>query len=777
MKRKPQFEPLETRRNYVVFAWPTAEVDFDGSDETGVVMLESDEGSCTGTLLSTGRHILTAAHCVTDDRGAMNTDSMDVTFERDLPGGGRETILITVPRSAIRVHPGWDGWKDDHEFENDVAILQLPEVAPPWANRHSLYREKDELRQTGTVVGYGNRGNGVDGEIENTLGIKLQGENLVEFDDYNPGFLVAGSPGPAGTTLAVDLTDDPTKKLEAIGAHGDSGGPLLLGGRVAGVYSTLWGEDEALFDFDYTSNADLDDVGVYMRVSHFAPWIDGVLQEPHPLGINLRYFPFANDGVADNVSVFRNASGFAFLIGGTTFFTQPAGPVTSLTILGSDDSETFNLPMDAGVPITVNGGIGTNVLATRPVSDWVGTDRAFTATIGCSQVTYAWDGAPLESRRRIGFSYISRLEANTGRGDDEVYVQTIAADPEVVVNAGEGADKLFVGSVGWYPATLNGDGGDDVIRVGEFARTLDGILSRVTVNGGTGSNTLVVNDSRDTSTNSFTINSTRVQRGAQVVDYRSIQAFELYAGTGADSIVVNASPARLLVDAGGGLDTVQVALRGVKEVTVRAGAGGGNLKVDNASNSYAATSQTRYSVSDTAVTAQEVVPLAKGVPATTTVQHAGFAKVELDTGVQNDLIRVLTTPTGPQATVRSGGGNDIVVGGAGNDILHGESGRDLLMGGSGTDILYGGSEENIIIGDRYTGSATDANLLSIMAEWSKDLSYATRVQNTRRWLTSATVTQEVNDVIFGGENLDWFWVADGELKSRQTIAGQLEIVR
>src|SRR5262245_30594817 len=64
-------ETLEDRLAPVVGATaiPAAIVgDSPGNASTGVVRLTDSLGStCTGTLLSTGRHILTAAHCVDHD--------------------------------------------------------------------------------------------------------------------------------------------------------------------------------------------------------------------------------------------------------------------------------------------------------------------------------------------------------------------------------------------------------------------------------------------------------------------------------------------------------------------------------------------------------------------------------------------------------------------------------------------------------------------------------------------------------------------------------------
>src|SRR5262245_6502772 len=61
---RPQLEALEERRVPVVGAFAIPAPVQPGTGFDGVVQLFDPTGSCTGSLLFTGRHILTAAHCV-----------------------------------------------------------------------------------------------------------------------------------------------------------------------------------------------------------------------------------------------------------------------------------------------------------------------------------------------------------------------------------------------------------------------------------------------------------------------------------------------------------------------------------------------------------------------------------------------------------------------------------------------------------------------------------------------------------------------------------------
>ena len=99
-RRAPRLtvEQLETRVVPIVGAYSIPAPVAPGSGFDGVVNV----GGCTGTLLATGRHILTAAHCLTDGNGNVNRTSMTVTFE--MPA---RDISFTVPQSNFRIHPGW----------------------------------------------------------------------------------------------------------------------------------------------------------------------------------------------------------------------------------------------------------------------------------------------------------------------------------------------------------------------------------------------------------------------------------------------------------------------------------------------------------------------------------------------------------------------------------------------------------------------------------------------------------------------------------------------
>ncbi len=127
--------------------------------------------------------------------------------------------------------------------------------------------------------------------------------------------------------------------------------------------------------------------------------------------------------------------------------------------------------------------------------------------------------------------------------------------------------------------------------------------------------------------------------------------------------------------------------------------------------------------------------------------------------------------------LRGGRGDDILVGGPGNDLLVGSRGRDILIGGLGRDRLIGNHGEDLLIGGYTAHDANDSALAAILAEWSSDRDYATRVENLKGEGTGSRLNEsyfliadealpeveatvfedDQRDVLLGGGGRDWFF--------------------
>jgi hypothetical protein len=118
--------------------------------------------------------------------------------------------------------------------------------------------------------------------------------------------------------------------------------------------------------------------------------------------------------------------------------------------------------------------------------------------------------------------------------------------------------------------------------------------------------------------------------------------------------------------------------------------------------------------------------------------------------------------------LQGGGGSNILVGGTGNNVLIGGNGPNLIIGGGGQSVIIGGSSGDILIGGSTNYDANDVALRAILAEWTSNDDYGTRLArllgNSPGGLNGAydlnTSTVNYNgqvDILLGAGGRDWFF--------------------
>lgn len=130
---------------------------------------------------------------------------------------------------------------------------------------------------------------------------------------------------------------------------------------------------------------------------------------------------------------------------------------------------------------------------------------------------------------------------------------------------------------------------------------------------------------------------------------------------------------------------------------------------------------------------------------------------------------------GASNVLSGGAGADILVGNGGDDTLLGGDGRDILIGGAGADSLDGGADDDILVAGTTNYDSNQAALIAIQREWTRTgVDYVTRVAhidgtlggglNTAFHLNSTTVQDDggAADTLTGGAGQDWFLTSTGD---------------
>ncbi len=560
---RPRLEALEDRLAPVIGAYapnpvPPGFVTVDHVALDGVVQLglskPGDDGICTGALLQSQRHILTAAHCVTDDNGQLDVTQVTVTFT--FSDWSSKPVVYTVMPNAITVHPGWTG---DIDNGNDIAILTLPSLAPSGpvglgARGYLLYTDFDEVGKQFEFAGFGQTGGGDTGGMPGTAGTgKRLGYN--RFDTRTKPVPFIGS----DTGLAFDFDDGsvfnntlvlwgspktPVKDGDSMIGKGDSGGPSFLKGLLAGVTSGTY----AVNDFD--PDGTFGDIGVVERVSLHRKWINDYESARHQLVINLaEQRPV--DGARDTIKLLREGNNVAFYINDQFYYFEPLSQISTITINGSSDNEDFHIDSDLNKSVTFDGGGGTNRLFVRNSTSDLICDVDET-TISCTKSLVSFQ------RTVISPQNVSSIELAGDSGDTVRVTAVRSGTPVTVVGAG----TVEIGGV------LGGN--------------LSAIKDLVTVNGS--STLLNINDATWANRRDYDVYSDHLMVDlfgvATTIKYQGLSILNIWGGGAGNVFSVFDTPALIVrLYSGAGADLTKVLATSLGTLAIEGQGGGDTVTV------------------------------------------------------------------------------------------------------------------------------------------------------------------------------------------------------
>jgi Ca2+-binding RTX toxin-like protein len=364
---------------------------------------------------------------------------------------------------------------------------------------------------------------------------------------------------------------------------------------------------------------------------------------------------------------------------------------------GGDDRMIWNPGDDTDLN---EGGAGND---TVEVNGGNGAEQ-FTTTANGSRVRFdRINPAPFS----IDIGTSESLVLNANGGDDSFSATgNLAALIKITVDGGSGIDNL-AGSNG-ADTLLGGDGndvvdgnqGNDVALLGAGDDTFqwDPGDGSDTFEGQAGDDTMIFNGSNVSENMEISANGDRVRFlrnvGAITMDTNDVEAFDINALGGADSLVVNDIS---------GTDLVRIG------ANLAATGGGDDAAVDNVVVN--ATQGDDVVVVNGQTRNAEV----NGLQARVSVTGAapGSDRMTVNVLAGDDVVDASGVGADSALLALSGGdGDDVLIGGGGDDTITGGAGDDVLLGGPGADALDGGDGDDIEIDGAGAAAASATARLS-----------------------------------------------------------------
>jgi Ca2+-binding RTX toxin-like protein len=466
------------------------------------------------------------------------------------------------------------------------------------------------------------------------------------------------------------------------------------------------------------------------------------------------------DALDNNIAVSRNAAGQILVNGGAVAViggTPTVANTSLIQVFALDGNDTLTLSEVNGALPKANlfGGAGNDVLTGGSGTDQLFGQAGNDTLLGKGGNDLLFGGSDTDTLtggdaddQAFGQSGNDRMIWNPG--DDTDLNEGGDGTDTVEVNGGNGTEQFTTTANGTRvrfdrvnPApfsidigtsenlTLNANGGDD-----QFSATGNlATLIKITVDGGTGNDTLLGSNGNDFllggDGNDFVDgnqgNDTALMGagddtfqwdpgdGSDTVEGQDGADRQLFNGANINErfdISANGSRVRFTRDVANivmdlnGIETLDTkALAGADTVTVNDLSGtavntvnndlGGN---DGAADNVIGNATNGDDVAVVSGDASGTALLGLAARVNTVGATAGIDRLTVNLLNGDDVLDASSlTATGMLLTANGGAGDDVLIGGAGNDTLNGNDGDDVIIGGAGQDVIDGGTGGNVVI--------------------------------------------------------------------------------
>jgi hypothetical protein len=270
----------------------------------------------------------------------------------------------------------------------------------------------------------------------------------------------------------------------------------------------------------------------------------------------------------------------------------------------------------------------------------------------------------------------------------------------IVIFPGGGNNTVYINkTLAGVPVTIDGGSGNDSYYLAPSTDFLDNIQGTVTINGGSGTNTVTVEDQNDTfNGDTYTIATGSIQRTAEaLISYSGVSSVTVNGGSANITYDINSTSGStpLTINAGNGanifvmtpasdfLDNIQGA------VTLHGGTGSNTLTVDDQNDTFNGDTYT-IGIGSIQRTAEALI------------SYSGtFGSVTVNGGSANITYDINSTASGTPLTVNAGNGANTFVMTPASDFLDNILGAVTLNAGTGNNTLTV-DDQNDTFNDTYT---------------------------------------------------------------------------
>jgi hypothetical protein len=374
------------------------------------------------------------------------------------------------------------------------------------------------------------------------------------------------------------------------------------------------------------------------------------------------------------------------------------------------DIYTDNFSHEVGEAITCNDqqGIVTPPTAAylakfgaQPGTPQIGDNEAdlYTYRLGTGQLVQSlWSEhdqayVVLDGNRQIFSVSAGVLTVNDDQGavDDTIEVSTntrggptVTLDGEtvqfdagqitrVVINCHTGNDRILVDDTGGAAVEVFLGSGNATVTAGGPAKSLVTLSKAITVHGGSGTSTLVVNDQGNHVNTTYSISSGAIfaSNSGAPINYDHLSQVVINGGNALDVVHVDSTSAPTTFNAGGAFNIVTVArlyqnLDAIGSFFVDGGTGGANLVIDDQANPASTrlffVSQATYTVTSNSVK-RDAASGIRGFPLThriSSIQFAHLKSLTLNTGAASNTDNLVSSSV--PLTVNAGAADAITAG-------------------------------------------------------------------------------------------------------------------